>query len=98
MAGVNLDPAGNLYGTTYQGGTSNQGVVFKVDTTGNETVLHSFSGVAVLRQGSASPEELLHHCFAPDDLWYPWFRPHLFGPSKFQSGWCRRCGDYRNER
>jgi len=46
LAGVVLDPPGNLYGTTYQGGASNQGVVFQVDTAGNETVLHSFnSGV-----------------------------------------------------
>jgi len=43
LAGVVLDSAGNLYGTTYQGGASNQGTVFKVDTSGNETVLHSFN-------------------------------------------------------
>jgi uncharacterized repeat protein (TIGR03803 family) len=38
------DAAGNLYGTTPSGGTSDFGVVFKLDTTGAETVLHSFSG------------------------------------------------------
>jgi uncharacterized repeat protein (TIGR03803 family) len=38
------DSAGNLYGTTSQGGASDFGVVFKVDTTGKETVLHAFSG------------------------------------------------------
>ena len=38
------DSAGNLYGTTPQGGSSDFGVVFKIDTTGKETVLHSFSG------------------------------------------------------
>lgn len=38
------DPAGNFDGTTLAGGSSNQGTVFKVDTSGNETVLHSFSG------------------------------------------------------
>ncbi len=38
------DSAGNLYGTTPQGGASYFGVVFKVDATGKETVLHSFSG------------------------------------------------------
>jgi uncharacterized repeat protein (TIGR03803 family) len=43
-AGLVRDPAGNLYGTTYNGGTSENGVVFKVDTTGKETVLYSFSG------------------------------------------------------
>jgi uncharacterized repeat protein (TIGR03803 family) len=45
------DSAGNLYGTTYFGGAycgSNEGcgVVFKLDTAGTETVLHSFSGGA----------------------------------------------------
>jgi uncharacterized repeat protein (TIGR03803 family) len=39
-----LDPSGNLYGTTLNGGTSNQGTAFKLDTTGKETVLHSFAG------------------------------------------------------
>ncbi len=42
-AGVALDPQGNLYGTTNGGGASGVGTVFKVDTAGNETVLHSFA-------------------------------------------------------
>jgi uncharacterized repeat protein (TIGR03803 family) len=44
-AGVILDSAGNLYGTTYGGGTANAGVVYKLDTAGNYTVLHSFTEV-----------------------------------------------------
>jgi uncharacterized repeat protein (TIGR03803 family) len=40
------DSAGNLYGTTTGGGASGAGVVFKVDTSGNETVLYSFTGAA----------------------------------------------------
>jgi len=40
------DKAGNLYGTTSQGGSNNIGVVFKVDPSGTETVLHSFTGGA----------------------------------------------------
>jgi uncharacterized repeat protein (TIGR03803 family) len=36
------DKAGNLYGTTYMGGSSLAGTVFKVDTKGNETILYSF--------------------------------------------------------
>ena len=40
------DNAGNLYGTTTQGGSDNIGVVFKVDPSGTETVLHSFTGGA----------------------------------------------------
>ena len=38
------DSAGNLYGTTAQGGSAGGGVVFKVDPSGNETVLHNFTG------------------------------------------------------
>jgi uncharacterized repeat protein (TIGR03803 family) len=38
------DSAGNLYGTTAQGGSAGAGVVFKVDPSGNETVLHNFTG------------------------------------------------------
>jgi uncharacterized repeat protein (TIGR03803 family) len=46
QAGVIKDSAGNLYGTTEFGGASNVGVVYKVDKTGKETVLHSFTGGA----------------------------------------------------
>jgi uncharacterized repeat protein (TIGR03803 family) len=43
------DPAGNLYGTTYNGGGTGCGgpgcgIVFKLDATGKETVLHRFTG------------------------------------------------------
>jgi uncharacterized repeat protein (TIGR03803 family) len=41
-----MDAAGNLYGTTVQGGASDYGTVFKLDTKGNETVLYSFRGGA----------------------------------------------------
>jgi uncharacterized repeat protein (TIGR03803 family) len=40
------DKAGNLYGTTYMGGASGYGTVFKVTLRGKETVLHSFTGGA----------------------------------------------------
>ena len=43
-AGLIQDAAGNFYGTTYSGGASNLGTVFKLDTAGTETVLHSFTG------------------------------------------------------
>jgi uncharacterized repeat protein (TIGR03803 family) len=43
-AALVLDAAGNLYGTTLEGGASNLGTVFKVDTTGKETVLYTFTG------------------------------------------------------
>jgi len=45
-AGVIRDSAGNLYGTTEWGGASNAGVVYKLDTSGHETVLYSFTGGA----------------------------------------------------
>jgi uncharacterized repeat protein (TIGR03803 family) len=38
------DSAGNLYGTTTQGGASGNGVVFKLSPGGTETVLYSFTG------------------------------------------------------
>jgi uncharacterized repeat protein (TIGR03803 family) len=43
-AGLVRDSAGNLYGTTYFGGGSGYGTVFKVDPTGKKTVLHNFTG------------------------------------------------------
>jgi uncharacterized repeat protein (TIGR03803 family) len=43
-AGLMRDSAGNLYGTTAVGGSASAGVVFKLDTAGNETVLYSFTG------------------------------------------------------
>ena len=46
FAGVIQDSAGNLYGTTRGGGAANSGVVFRVDTAGQETVLYSFTGGA----------------------------------------------------
>jgi uncharacterized repeat protein (TIGR03803 family) len=42
-ASVTRDSAGNLYGTTYYGGREGFGVVYKLDTSGHETVLHSFT-------------------------------------------------------
>ncbi len=52
VGGVVRDAAGNLYGMTNGGGDFNCnpgfgcGTVFKVDTTGKETVLHNFAGAA----------------------------------------------------
>jgi uncharacterized repeat protein (TIGR03803 family) len=48
-AGLVIDSAGNLYGTTLLGGPPGCqdfvcGVVFKLDPSGKETVLHTFSG------------------------------------------------------
>jgi uncharacterized repeat protein (TIGR03803 family) len=38
------DAKGNLYGTTIAGGAFAMGTIFKLDTTGHESVLHSFKG------------------------------------------------------
>jgi uncharacterized repeat protein (TIGR03803 family) len=45
-AGLLRDASGNLYGTTLFAGTNNYGTVFKIDTTGTETILHDFAGGA----------------------------------------------------
>lgn len=43
--GVTYDSAGNLYGTTPDGGTASQGVVYKVSARrSHETILHAFGG------------------------------------------------------
>ncbi|HTD54580.1 MAG TPA: choice-of-anchor tandem repeat GloVer-containing protein [Silvibacterium sp.] len=50
IGGVIRDREGNLYGTTSSGGylgngcTNGCGTVFKIDRTGKETILHSFTG------------------------------------------------------
>ena len=38
-----MDKAGNLYGVTQTGGKFYNGTIFKVDVSGNETVLHTFT-------------------------------------------------------
>jgi uncharacterized repeat protein (TIGR03803 family) len=43
-AGLVRDQAGNLYGATVGGGAFGNGAVFKVNKTGKETVLYSFTG------------------------------------------------------
>jgi uncharacterized repeat protein (TIGR03803 family) len=45
IAGLLLDSHGGLFGTTSAGGSYGRGTVFKVASTGVETVLHSFKGV-----------------------------------------------------
>jgi uncharacterized repeat protein (TIGR03803 family) len=43
LNGFTGDGAGNLYGTTNSGGTTNHGVVFKLNKEGVETVLYNFA-------------------------------------------------------
>ncbi|MBZ5574557.1 MAG: hypothetical protein LAO09_22095 [Acidobacteriia bacterium] len=42
LAGLIRDSMGNLYGTTFYGGPSNNGTVFRVNPSGKETVLYAF--------------------------------------------------------
>src|SRR5437016_9484168 len=42
--GLLEDKAGNFYGTTSQGGTSNAGVLFEINAKGKYSVLHTFTG------------------------------------------------------
>jgi uncharacterized repeat protein (TIGR03803 family) len=44
QAGLVFDKKGNLYGTTYEGGTSGSRTAFEVAPSGKETVLYSFAG------------------------------------------------------
>jgi uncharacterized repeat protein (TIGR03803 family) len=49
-----IDPAGNLYGTSFYGGADNVGTVFKIAPKGPLTVLHSFSAT----YGGESPQSI----------------------------------------
>ncbi len=46
FASLFRDDGGNLYGTTFFGGSNGAGTVFKLDSTGLESVLYSFAGTA----------------------------------------------------
>jgi len=50
--GLIRDASGNLYGTALSGGANNYGMVFKLDTAGNETVLYSFCSAPGCTDGS----------------------------------------------
>ncbi|HEX4159622.1 MAG TPA: choice-of-anchor tandem repeat GloVer-containing protein [Rhizomicrobium sp.] len=43
-SGLIMDASGNLYSTTYGGGTTDQGTVFKIASDGTESVVYSFAG------------------------------------------------------
>jgi uncharacterized repeat protein (TIGR03803 family) len=56
--GLVQDDKGNLYGTTYAGGSFNHGTVFRLDVKGNLTTLHHFTGG---KDGSSPYAGLLIH-------------------------------------
>lgn len=43
--GLALDAAGNLYGSTYYGGSGGNGILFKLDAAGKKTLLYRFKGL-----------------------------------------------------
>ena len=55
IARLVMDASGNLYGTASDGGAFTKGVIFKLDTAGNYTVLRSFSG----RDGEGPASDLV---------------------------------------
>jgi len=68
FGGVIVDGSGNIFGTTWQGGSYKRelckdnnkggcGTVFELDSTGHETVLHDFSGS--IRDGSGPQTQLV---------------------------------------
>jgi uncharacterized repeat protein (TIGR03803 family) len=63
FSGLVFDPAGNLYGTTQQGGNTGYGTVFKLTRGSNgtwtETVLHNFHGPNGLDRGGLEPSAAL---------------------------------------
>jgi uncharacterized repeat protein (TIGR03803 family) len=64
QAALIFDGAGNLYGTTELGGAYRHGVVYKLDTSGHETILHAFTG------GADGGEPLSSLCPGPGGALY----------------------------
>ena len=62
-ARVVVDASGNLYGTTFVGGSSDKGTVFRLDPTNTETVLYNFTGGAA--RSLTAPGTLNHSDYRP---------------------------------
>jgi uncharacterized repeat protein (TIGR03803 family) len=55
LAALTLGKDGNFYGTTSNGGTNMQGIVFKITPTGTETLIYTFGTNADDGKGSYEP-------------------------------------------
>jgi uncharacterized repeat protein (TIGR03803 family) len=53
FAGLIQAADGNFYGTTQRGGTNNDGTVFKIDSSGSLSILHSFAGTDGMKPDAA---------------------------------------------
>lgn len=69
-------PTDTLYGTTANGGTTENGTVFKLDSSGVETTLYSFAGA-----DGAGPEAAMINIPDSDGA------PHLYGTTVGGSSW-----------
>jgi uncharacterized repeat protein (TIGR03803 family) len=52
LGGLVADAAGDLYGTTLQGGAGGEGAVFRIDPSGSETIIYSFCAQGDCADGS----------------------------------------------
>ena len=68
-AGLALDKRGNLYGTTYEGGTHNGGTVFKPTPTSTETVLEVDSAARTRPANYAARGTRTYRPAAPESAW-----------------------------
>lgn len=58
-AGLIVDASGNLYGTAYAGGAKSAGTLYKLDSTGNFTVLYTFCSATNCSDGAAPLTSLI---------------------------------------
>lgn len=73
------DAAGNLYGTTGSGGLYDAGTIFKLDPSGNESALYSFTG-----GGRGDSQRWLD----PGPCWQPFRHDRGRRPIQVGSGFC----------
>jgi len=59
---INFDANGNLYGSTFVGGSSDSGVVYEIDAKGNFSVIYNFKGTpdGAFPYGAVNPDDAGH--------------------------------------